>query len=511
MESTSSKSYLFWVPAIVLLGLAFWLRSESSQLRLFHADEGVQSYQAWRLIETGEYRYDPSEHHGPLLYYLAKWMSPFLEDEAGQLSDDGMRRVPILFSLATLVWGLLAFRGEGMGLALLWGLLFAAAPLNVIYGSYFVQEALLVCFTVVFLVAVYRYWQRPCWMWARVVGFSLGLMHVTKETAVIHVMAIGLACVLVAWIRRNKLSVGPLTLLKHASVAIAFALLLHCLFFSSFFRNPQGIWDGFATFFHYAYRSQGQGHEKPMFYYLSLLLPQRLEGVRWGELAFLVAVLVGIFRTFWRVKEKGFSAFVVLSGLLMFLVYSLIPYKNPWLLLGPYCLLCFAAALGVVDLLRMGITEAEPLRRWTLLAAGGGVLLLVGAELRANVDKAIFRYASATRNPYLYMHTTPRYAKLLERLESVPAGIDVSVYSSDAAWPLPWHMRERERIGYWTDLETFERGGIDLIDTRLLEGREGLLGDGGFWELHGLRPNTLLALRADDGIAAEWIKANAKD
>ncbi len=511
MESTSSKSFLFWVPALLVLGLAFWLRVESSQLRLFHADEGVQSYQAWRLIETEEYRYDPSEHHGPLLYYVAKWMYPLLSDDSGALTDAGMRRVPLLFSLATLALGLWAFRRYGGASALLWGLLFAAAPLNVIYGSYFVQEALLVCFTLGFLVSVYRYWRRPSWMWARLVGFSLGLMHVTKETAVLHVAAICVAGVLVAWIRKTGVRTKPVELLKHASAALGIALLLHCLFFSSFFRNPQGILDGFASFFHYAERSAGQGHEKPLFYYLSLLLPQSVEGVHWGELAFVLAVVLGVLRVFWKIKENGFAAFASLSGLGMFVLYSLIPYKNPWLLLGPYCLLSYVAAFGIVDLFRLGLGEVETVRRWSLYAAGLGLLLFVAAELRSNLDKAVFLYPSATRNPYLYMHTTPRYAKLLERLESVKGKEEIAVYSPDASWPLPWHLRGWKRVGYWTNLDSYQTGGIDVIDTRLLLGNEELMSDGGFWELHGLRPNTLLALRASDEVAQEWINANAKN
>ncbi|MDQ8186241.1 flippase activity-associated protein Agl23 [Pelagicoccus sp. SDUM812002] len=494
-----------------MLGLAFWLRNESSQLRLFHADEGVQSYQAWRLIETGDYRYDPSEHHGPLLYYVTKWMAPFLEDSSGALSDAGMRRVPLLFSLVTLVFGLSVFRRCGAGLALLWGLLFAAAPLNVIYGSYFVQEALLVCFTLAFLVAIHGYWQRPCWMWASVVGVTLGLMHVTKETVVLHVAAIGLALVLIAWIQKKSIPVALTAFFKHLGLAVGLALLMHCLFFSSFFRNPQGIVDGFATFFSYADRSQGQGHEKPFLYYLSLLLPQRLEGVRWGELAFLVAVVVGVIRSFRKVRENGFSAFVVLSGIIMIVVYSVIPYKNPWLLLGPYCLLSYAASFGVIDLFRMGIMESERVRKWSLYAAAAGVLLFLGFELRSNLNKAIYLYSSAARNPYLYMHTTPRYATLVERLNSVSESEGIAVYSPDASWPLPWHLRERERVGYWSDLENYKPRGIDLIDTRLLLGNESVMSDGAFWELHGLRPNTLLALRAEDGIAVKWINANAKD
>lgn len=471
----------------------------------------MQSYQAWRLIETGSYRYDPSEHHGPLLYYVTQWLQPLVADESGKLTDAGMRHVPLLFSVATLFLGLVAFRRYGSGTALLWGLIFAAAPLCVIYGSYYVQEALLACFTLAFALAVFRYWQSPSWLAASTVGLSLGLMHVTKETVALHVLAIGLAGVAVAWIRKEGSKLPCRTGLKHAVLALGLVVGLHCLFFSSFFENPRGIVDGVTAFFHYAERSQGQGHEKPFFYYLSFLLPQTLEGVRWGELAFVLAVVVGLARSLLGVKQNGFAAFVASSGLLMFVLYSIIPYKNPWLLLSPYTFLAYAAAYGVVGLFRMGFFEPNVLGRWSLHAAGLALLLFLALELRSNLEKAVFQYASASRNPYLYMHTTPRYAMLLAKLRPLAGREPISIYSPDASWPLPWHLRGQERVGYWKDLDSFRPNGIDIVDTRLLVGHEEVMSDGAFWELQGLRPNTLLAVRASDAIARTWIENNAKD
>lgn len=422
-----------------------------------------------------------------------------------------MRRVPILFSLLTLAIGLFAFRRQGAVAALLWGLLFAATPLSVIYGSYFIQEALLTCFTLALLLALWRYWQAPSWRGAVALGIILGLMHVTKETAVLHVAAIVLAGVIIIRIQKSERRETISVLLKHLGLAFLVFLALHCAFFSSFFSNPQGIVDGFASFFHYAERSQGHGHEKSMGYYLGLLLPHKREGVRWGELALLLAVGVGLARTLWNINKNEFTAYVALSGCGIFLLYSIIPYKNPWLLLTPYSLLLYAAAVGIADLFLMGAAEKESVRRWSLYLAAAGLLAFLGLEVKSNLRKAVFQYASMARNPYVYMHTTPRYERLLDRLETVGGYVEISVYSPDAAWPLPWHLRDRERVGYWTNLETYEAGSIDLIDTRLLVVAENLASDGGFWELHGLRPNTLLALRASDEIAREWIEGNAEN
>ena len=39
--------------------------------RTFHPDEANQAFTTGRLLETGVYRYDPKDHHGPTLYYAA--------------------------------------------------------------------------------------------------------------------------------------------------------------------------------------------------------------------------------------------------------------------------------------------------------------------------------------------------------------------------------------------------------------------------------------------------------
>lgn len=137
--------------------------------------------------------------------------------------------------------------------------------------------------------------------------------------------------------------------------------------------------------------------------------------------------------------------------------------------------------------------------------------MFLGKQQMDLLENAIYRNASASRNPYLYMHTTPRYAKLIDRIESAGSSVDVGVYSPDAAWPLPWHLRQLKHVGYWSNLDDYVKGGIDLIDTRLLVNENELMNQGGFWELHGLRPNTLLALRAGDGIAEKWVENHAEN
>lgn len=487
--------------AIAVLSAAMALRFKEASVRLYHADEGVQSYQAWRLIEEGEYRYDPQEHHGPLLYYAALVASPFLKGADGELSDYSLRMVPLAFGVGLIGFGIWGMRRYGVSTALLWGALVAVSPLCVIYGSYFVQESLFAFFTLVAAYSLFRYAEVGERRWAVLLGLALGCMQVTKETVVIHGAALALGGVYL-WKRgvAGKVRVWKADLCWVLGIVVG----LHVVFFSSFGANWGGVWDGVSAYFNYTDRATGQGHEKAWYYYFALLWPQVREGAHWGELSVLASVAFGTGLLWLRRDENGerrFARYMSIVGWSMLAAYVIIPYKNPWLLLTPYVFLVYTSAWAVVSLVEEGRERAGAMRL-ILVGAGGLLGLWMAMDIGFSTRSAVYRYPSSNRNPYLYMHTTPRYARLLDRLEQLRGALGeefrLSVYSPDAAWPLAWHLRNWDGVGYWKDLGEVSGDGIDLIDTRLWEGREADAAEEGvFWELHGLRPNTLLLLRVE--------------
>jgi hypothetical protein len=72
---------------VVVLGLTF--RLAALDLRPMHHDEANQAVRFGQLLETGEYRYDRSDHHGPTLYYLtlpvawARGQATFVKGDQG--------------------------------------------------------------------------------------------------------------------------------------------------------------------------------------------------------------------------------------------------------------------------------------------------------------------------------------------------------------------------------------------------------------------------------------------
>ena len=126
---------------------------------------------------------------------------------------------------------------------------------------------------------------------------------------------------------------------------------------------------------------------------------------------------------------------------LMVVVYSVIPYKTPWCLLGFLHGLILLAGVGVVALVTW---LRQPAARAVL------VVLLAAAttHLAWQAYRGSFVYQADSRNPYVYAHPTEDIFTVVEKITDY-AGIDgvgesvpINVVCSGADyWPLPWYLR----------------------------------------------------------------------
>src|SRR5512140_3275027 len=139
-------------PGIILLllalALAALLRLPHLDERPMHNDEAVNAVKFGKLWETGVYRYDPNEHHGPTLYYAALAAGRLTAaPDYDHYSENRLRLVTVLFGLGLLV--LLPLLIDGVGrIGFAWAALFiAVSPALVFYSRYFIHEMLLVCFS----------------------------------------------------------------------------------------------------------------------------------------------------------------------------------------------------------------------------------------------------------------------------------------------------------------------------------------------------------------------------
>ena len=540
---------------IVLGGIAFRLADLGR--RPMHHDEANQALKFAALLETGEYRYDKTDHHGPSLYYLTlpfAWISG--KGSLADLDERTIRSVPACFGAATIILLLLFIPPLGRKPVLWSALGLAVSPVMVYFGRFYIQESLLLFFLVAAVACLWRYLLKPAWGWAATTGFSCGLMYATKETSVI---AFGSAAAALLLIRLGGVRIGKGSKLgrdsgvgeeensgtgqhpakrragessrisrrpgsgfrwAHLVLGLGAGLLVSFLLFSSFFRNPGGFFDSLVAFKVYFVRAgEGGFHVHPWPYYLQMLaFSKTVAGPLWSEAVILLLALVGGAAAFGRKPPADgnilFPKFLLFFTLFSTAVYSLIPYKTPWNVLPFYIgfvLLAGCGAQFLLDSCRKNVVRAVVA---VLLAAG---FLHLGVQ----AYHANFTRPADPLNPYVYAQTSPDLLKLVNRVEDLAAlhpdgnGMLIKVVAGPyETWPLPWYLRRFNRVGYWTDAAAAGGPGdaaVFITDTEQAGRLESILNESFLSEYYGLRPNVFLVLHIRSDLWEEFLKTRDGD
>jgi uncharacterized protein (TIGR03663 family) len=439
-------------------GLALALRVPGLNRRPMHGDEAVHAVKFDELWRTGRYVYDSNEYHGPTLYYCtfpSVWLSG--AQDFGQTQAATYRIVPALFGVGVVLLTLLVADGLGRPATIVAACLAAVSPALVFYSRYYIQEMLLVFYTFAALAAGWRYARTRRARWAVLCGACLGLMHATKETALIALGCLAAALVATLVWQRHELG-EPLKLRCHLRVgllvaAAAIALAVSALLYSGFLTNLRGPWDSLSAYATYFDRAgSAHLHVHPWYYYLSTLLWTKYPGTPvWTEALILVLAVAGAVAACCRTGLDSASIplarYVFLYAAFMMLAYSVIPYKTPWCLVQFLQPLTLLAGVGAVALHRW--LQYALARRVAEVAIVIATLHLASQSVAAN-----FRFYADQRNPYVYAHPLSGAADLgswVERLTRVhPDGphMQVNVIAPNP-WPLPWYLRRCERVGYW--------------------------------------------------------------
>ena len=180
---------------VLVAGLVMAVWSLALDRRPLHNDEAVNGIKFGQLWDHGGYQYDPNEHHGPSLYYATLVLGRLggAPTDSGSFTETRLRFTTVVFGVGLIL--LLPLIADGLGgRAMGWAALFTAvSPAIVFYSRYYIHEVLLVFFTFVALAAGWRYWRSGRIGWAVLAGAGVGLMHATKETFVITLVAATLA------------------------------------------------------------------------------------------------------------------------------------------------------------------------------------------------------------------------------------------------------------------------------------------------------------------------------
>lgn len=435
--------WFYWGAVAMVLALAAVLRLYQLDLVPFHHDEGVNGSFLTTLYRSGVYHYDPTNYHGPSLYYAA-WASTVVLG----LNSSAVRLVTVAFGLLTVWLALRARRLVGPVGALGAALFLAVSPGAVFFSRYFIHEILLIAATLGAVLAAERFLATRRIESLLAASAWAGLMFTTKETATptacVLLLALGCALAYDALRKRSWVAVradlGSLMRTRErfglTLAAVSLFALINLALYSSFFTHPRGVVDALRALGPWA-QTGVKAHVHPWWTYGDWLWRAETPLVVLGGLGLIAALVFAENRRF------TFVAFWMLG---ITAAYSLVPYKTPWLAINLVLPLALLAGY-LLDLLA---------RRWPWVA--GLVLLAASAfALHQSVDLNFRRYDD-DRLPYVYAHTQRGFMDLVRSVDRVAEmsgrGHNMMItVTAKEHWPLPWYLRNYRQTGYQDNLD----------------------------------------------------------
>jgi uncharacterized protein (TIGR03663 family) len=273
-----------------------------------------------------------------------------------------------------------------------------------------------------------------------------------------------------------------------AGAAVVF-LVIYVLLYSSFFTNyPKGLIDSLATFTIWT-QTSGATQSQPVVQYLLWMVPLDVVILALGVIGGLIAAIRAPSRL-WVVIGLWTAGITT--------VYSIIPYKTPWILLNMVLPLALLGGLAVAELWRVP--------RWR-----PGVPVVLGAAVLLSGYQAIdlnYRHYDDPSQAYVFVHSTREMLAMIDVIEATAdragTGLETGiVFTTPEYWPLPWYFRDYPRAGFFGKIVPTEEAMIvanvnqeaELAST--LAGRYSRIGQ------YNLRPGVDLALYLRNDIPKE--------
>ncbi len=432
-----------WIALVsIILMLGGVMRLADLDRRPIHGDEAVNALKLGQLIEDGEYRYDSSDFHGPVLNFLtlpAAWIAGVRT--TAELNAGHLRIITGLAGLLLVLFLMLLKNELGYFPSVMAGLIAALSPAMVFYSRYYIMEMILVLFSLATIMAGRRYSRTRDVSWAIITGSCAGLMIATKETAIVMLAAMALALVILTW----KKGYRPNWL--HWGLGAVAGIITTILLLTSFFTNPQALAEMLGAATSYAGKATVEGiHNQPVWYYLGLLIFHGGEVGIWTEAPVLLLAGYGIWIIRLDPLYSRFIRFLALYAIILLVLFSLIPYKTPWNLLPFYLPIIMLAGIGIDGLFwRYGRDKY-----WTMLGATVAVMALLSSQAYT----ASFVKHSSPVNPYVYAHPVADLPESMAEIQKLGMWVDGNqtqidvIFPGNDYWPLPWYFRSWSNVAW---------------------------------------------------------------
>jgi uncharacterized protein (TIGR03663 family) len=484
---------------IILFALA--LRLSELGERVFHHDESIHASFTLKLLENGEYSYNPA-YHGPFLFHSTALVFHFLG-----INDTTARLIPVLFGVATIPLLFLLKKELGKRGVLWSAYLLAFSPSMVYFSRFFRNDLIIVFCTLATVAGGIRYLENlhspKRYPYLILAASSLAIAVSSKENAYLVILMFGayagvyLLYRFYSYWKKEKLSFKKALLLKSSALfpflpeillSILLFIFIVMLFYTSLFRNDVSLFSIVEkAFSHWMEMHKIQRLGGPFYYYLPILLIYESPILLFGTLGIIY---------FLKKKDKNYPFFLFLSywAIASLLLYSYLQEKVPWLvvhivlpfgiLAGAYLGEFFSRVPDSIQLKQIsgvenGSSGAENVsygvenvsygaenvssesgkkpafktnssRVHTLLACILVLTLVISLVQCISVN---FYKSMDPDERMVYTQASPDIRELMEKIEGFNRGNDTLrldvVDPDDLYWPLPWYLRDYEKAGYY--------------------------------------------------------------
>ena len=457
LKSWDRDKIISW--SILLLAAIF--RFFALSIKPPHGDEGVNGLFVNLLWENGYYRYDPTNYHGPLLYYLLQ-----ISEKIFGFGIHSFRIVTASFSLLT-VWLTLELRGIlGRYGSYFAALALAVSPGMIFFGRSAIHEALFVFFQVLWIMGFLKLREsmdRQGLQW-----FLIGLLGcvLLKETFVI----LGISFVMAwGWLEISPVMAGVIRNIecppgrKSAEFSMSYlvkmllvVIFIWLAFFTGFFHNWRGAKDFFVALMPWLKTGVGgAGHNKPFFHWV------RLFGqYEWVGAAGLAGAFIGVVGRSWKLR------FLSLLALVNGLIYSWIPYKTPWCIISMLWPFIFIAGIWMEYVFDKFPRRYSPV----LLSFLAVTVVMIGRSATVAYSLNFVHYAD--NSPYVYVQVKNDF-KVIEdivskKIRSAPDMKNMIIQSclKTESWPLPWFFSRFPNYRYGSSGDALDLN-ADIIFTEI--------------------------------------------
>jgi uncharacterized protein (TIGR03663 family) len=484
-QGLSRKKYKMLGLLIILFALLIRLFDLGD--RVFHHDESVHASFTLKLLETGQYRYDPA-YHGPFLFHSTAVVFHFLG-----INDTTARLVPVFFGVAAVLLLFLLKKELGEKSVLWSAFLLAFSPSMVYFSRFFRNDLIIVFCMLATVIGGIRYLENlhnsKRYPYLILAASSLAIAVSSKENAYLIILMLGAYAGIYALYRfysdwkNGSLSLKRTLFLKISAISPflpeillsgTLFIFIVMLFYTSLFRTPETLFSIVErAFSHWMAMHKIERIGGPFYFYIPILLVY--------ESPILIFGVAGIIH-FLKKRGENFSFFLFLSywAIASLLLYSYLQEKVPWLavhIILPFVILA-GAYLG--DFL-----SRAPGRRQENLPKQENLLEIEGMNSGKN-KKSAFRIKRSGTHTFIvgilaltliifltqcisvnfyrsmehdelmtYSQAPQDIRELMEKVGGFnqgPETLRISIVDPENLyWPLPWYFRDYKEAAYYKE------------------------------------------------------------